>query len=158
MKRNTITIGEVGSSASNRALAPAATKAENMKKRRGSRRSARENMADVRVPATKPTCTAEVIREAWLGERLYSRTRVGTTAEAENHKPNTATSQTANNARDHIRRPFSPSPLMQFPLNNPSNPNNLVQSSRFYVRTGRMFSVCDHSRTGVYLSARCTHY
>src|SRR6186997_1933085 len=94
-KRRMGTIGPGGSTARIIALAIAATRAETMKNRRGSIRSARLRIALIRLPVTNPAWTP-LVMSAWLKfDSLYSATSAGTIADAENHSAIAATWQSA---------------------------------------------------------------
>ena len=93
--RSPITANDAGSNARIRMFAPAAVRAEAMKNRRGSKRSARLNKALMMVPTTNPACTELVNRDAISGGRPTLSRKAGTTAEAENHSAIVATVQKA---------------------------------------------------------------
>ena len=102
-KRSPITAKDAGSKARMRMFAPAAVRAEAMKKRRGSKRSARLKSALTMVPITKPACTELVNRDAISGGRPTLSRRAGTTADAENHSAMVATVQKAMIASERAR-------------------------------------------------------
>ncbi len=75
------------------ALAAAAIRAATMKKRRGSRRSARPSSALPSDPSTKPAWTL-LVKSDWANPPSpYSAVSAGTTAEAENQSAMAATWQ-----------------------------------------------------------------
>ena len=65
--------------------------AETVNSRRGSSRSARPNSALIKVPMTKPACTALVNREALKSSIACVCRRLGTIAVAENHNESAST-------------------------------------------------------------------
>ena len=90
-----------GSTSSIAPFASPATKADIMKKRRGSSLSARPKNALDNVPTTNPAWTLLVNSEALVGLSPYSATSVGITAEAENQSAITATTQTESRASEN---------------------------------------------------------
>ena len=102
-KRSPITAKDAGSKARMSAFAAAAVRADAMKNRRGSNRSARLNRALTMVPTTKPACTELVNRDAISGGRPTLSRSAGTTAEAENQSAIVATVQNAMIPSDRAR-------------------------------------------------------
>src|SRR5581483_9918393 len=90
-KRRIGTEGEVGGTARISVLAAQAISAETVNSRRGSYRSARPRKALIRVPSTKPACTALVNSEAWKSSIAADCLRLGMIAVAENQSDSAST-------------------------------------------------------------------
>lgn len=90
-KRSAMTAGEVGSNSRIAPFAAAATQLDAKNTRRGSYRSASPTVALIKVPTTKPACTALVKSDALGGGSATSAVSAGTTAEVENQTAKAAT-------------------------------------------------------------------